>query len=74
MKQLLRWLVFCAILIVTVLAANFVFERHSYGDFLDFLLPVAAMAICASVALLLSNLALACHYRQFGRDGIWCFW
>jgi hypothetical protein len=69
MKRSLRWLIFCVTLISTTLAANFVLERHSYGDPTDFLLPMAAMTICASFALLFSNLALVGHHRMRTRSG-----
>ena len=49
----MRWLIFCATLIATSFAANYVLERYVCGGRL--FLPVVAVIICAVAALLLSR-------------------
>jgi hypothetical protein len=58
-----RWLIFCATLIVTSFASNYALERHLCSGWIALFLPVVAIIICTLTALLFSRM-VSIHLHQ----------
>lgn len=60
----MRWLIFCATLIATIFAANYVLERYVCGGgWIAYFLPVVAVIICTLAAFLLSRV-VSVHWHE----------